>query len=154
MAITFNITEKVMDAMIGYLEDNVDIAAAEIPVRRWMDISKDTVYPSIMVNATGYNNPDFGKNILLGNNVLVNIGIFTETVKDTTGSVIEGVIAFVRESIVQDDIEIKLNAENAGLFVYTNGVIITNNSVGTDDNKIRQRNINLEIACTIKDDGT
>lgn len=153
MAITFNITEKVMDAMIAYLLDNTDIAAASIPVRRWMDISNDAVYPAIMVNSTGYNNPDFGKNILLGNNVLVNIGIFTEVVIDTTGSSIEQIIAYVRKSIVQDDIEAALNAKDAGLFVYTNGVMITDNGVGNDTSDIRQRNINLQIACTIKDDG-
>lgn len=153
MAISFNITEKIMDAMIGYLGENTDLIAASIPIVRWMDASVTPSYPSIMVASTPYDNPSFGKNILLAEGILMNIGVFTEVTDDLTGSVVEQVMGYVRNSLVMDDIEAQLEAEDAQLIVYTNGVEIVNNPAGQDDDTIRQRNINLKITCSIKDDG-
>jgi len=139
--------------MIAYLAGFGGIATDSIPVVPWATSGDDAVYPSIMVNATAYGNPEFGKNILLANNILLNIGAFT-TIKDDDGDDIEKVMGFIREAIVQDDIEAALNAEQAGLFVYTNGVMIKDNVPGSDNDHIRMRGINLEIACTIQDDGS
>lgn len=150
MAITYDITKKVRNAMIAYLGDNTDLTGTTIV--EWKDATNDPVYPSIMVSAEAYDNPEFGKNILLAENMIVNIGVFTLVVDDLNGDVIEQLVGFVRNSVIMDDIEAQLNLKDLQLHVYTNGVMISSNTA-SDDDLVRQRNINLEIACTVQDDG-
>jgi hypothetical protein len=143
VARSLDIETLIEDAFLTELPNYVDSDVAAI---RWEDIKDKTLTPCVKVKATITDEEQGTLNLFCASNVLVDFGIFTSKKIDEDGKTANGIRGDVRSLINQDNIVTLLNAE-AGLLVYTNG-IIPQTTIDIEDDKIYQKNLSILVVAT------
>ena len=151
MALSLDIEETIENAYITQLEANTYITDNVIPVRRWRDASNSKVYPVIVVHCDSVPiDPVFG-NAFLATPGLVTVACMTLKRDDETGAQVNTLKSEVRRTLSSACLVTDLNALEAGLFIYENGIEWGGASQDEDTNTIRRRDITQQVTATVVD---
>jgi len=141
MALSLDIEETLENAYISLLQGNTYLNANSISVRRWRDASDTKVYPVIVVHADTVNtSSDFG-NTFLATPALVTIAVMTLKRDDKSGALVNTLRSEVRRTLSDEYLVQALNALEAGLHIYDNGIFWGSPGQDEDTSTIRRRDI-------------